>query len=106
QVVLGDHRLGRERDDLLTQIDERLEAVHERHQDREAGQQGPVVASESFDDPGPGLGHDPDGASGHDQQEDNYDDRDDCSSHAHVSYSMTSAVAPLIWTPPARVPRS
>ena len=36
EVVLGDDRLRRERDDLLAQVDQRPQAVDERHDDREA----------------------------------------------------------------------
>ena len=58
QVVLGDDRLRRERDDLLAQVDERPQPVDERHQDRQPGVEGPAVAAEPLDDAGAGLRHD------------------------------------------------
>ena len=50
EVVLGDHRLRRERDDLLAQVDERPHAVDERDHDREAGVERAAVAAEPLDD--------------------------------------------------------
>jgi hypothetical protein len=37
QVVLGDHRLRRERDHLLAQVDPVADAVDERHEERQPG---------------------------------------------------------------------
>ncbi len=50
QVVLGDHRLRRERDDLLAQVDAVADGVDERHHDVEARAEGPRVAAEALDD--------------------------------------------------------
>jgi hypothetical protein len=46
EVVLGDHRLRLERDDLLAQVDQRPQPVDERDDDREPWEQRPVVAAE------------------------------------------------------------
>ena len=57
EVVLGDHRLRRERDDLLAQVDQRLHAVDERHDQRQPGLERALVAAEPLDDrrPAPGA---------------------------------------------------
>ncbi len=58
QVVLGDDRLGLERDDLLAQIDHRVHPVDVRDDDIESGLQGSVVPAESLDITGTGLRND------------------------------------------------
>ena len=74
--------------------------VDERHQQRHPWVQRAVVAAEPLDDPGSRLRNDPHSPRERDQQEDDYHSRDDRSNHslAPVSYSMTSAVAPLMST--------
>ena len=62
EVVLGDHRLRRERDDLLAQVDQRPDAVDERDDEREARGERARVAAEPLDDGGTRLRNDPDGA--------------------------------------------
>ena len=58
--------------DLLAQVDERGEAVHERHQDRQTRGERPLVAAEAFHHPGPRLRDDPDrpGQRDHDDEHD------------------------------------
>ena len=55
QVVLGDHRLRRERHDPLAQVDPGADAVDERHQQRQLTADGPAVPAESLDHRGLGL---------------------------------------------------
>jgi hypothetical protein len=86
QVVLGDHRLRLERDDLLAQVDQRPQAVDERDHDREARGQRAVVAAEPLDHPGAGLGDDPDRARERDEHEHRNDGDDDERDHS-FSYS-------------------
>ena len=50
QVVLGDHRLRREGDDLLAHVDERLEPVDVGHQQRQPGAERALVATQPLDD--------------------------------------------------------
>ena len=59
EVVLGDHRLRREGDDLLAQVDQRLDAVDERDDEREPGVQRALVAAEALDDARARLRDDP-----------------------------------------------
>ncbi len=58
EIVLGDHRLRREGDDLLAQVDQRPDAVDERDDEREPGRKRARVAAEAFDDAGLRLGND------------------------------------------------
>ncbi len=58
QVVRGDHRLRREADDLLAQVDERAHPVDEGQQQGQPGRRGADVAPKPFDDGGTGLRHD------------------------------------------------
>jgi hypothetical protein len=69
EVVLGDHRLGRERDDLLAQVDQRLDAIDERDDQRQPGVEGARVAAEPLHDAGARLRHDPDARRGDDEHE-------------------------------------
>jgi len=55
EVVLRDHRLRRERHDLLAQVDLRAQAVDERHDEREPRTQGSVVTAQPFHDAGTSL---------------------------------------------------
>ena len=58
-VVLRDHGLRRERDDLLAQIEQRAHAVDERDDDGEARVQRPAVAAEPLDHAGARLRNHP-----------------------------------------------
>ena len=71
-VVLRDHRLRRERDDLLAQVDERPQAVDEREEEVKAGVEGAVVAPQPLDDARVRLGDDPNRA--RERNEDNQDE--------------------------------
>ena len=68
-VVLRDHGLRRERDDLLAHVDERPQAVDERHEEMEAGVERALVAAEPLDDARARLRHDPHGAGDRDQDD-------------------------------------
>ena len=68
-VVLRDHGLRRERDDLLAHVDERPQPVDERHEEVEAGIERALVAAEPLDDAGARLRHDPHGARERDQDD-------------------------------------
>ena len=82
EVVLGDHGLGRERDDLLAQVDQRLDAIDERDDQRQPGVERARVAPEPLDDPGPRLRHDPHARRRDDEQEHGQDDQcDDAGFH-------------------------
>jgi len=58
QVVLGDDRLGAERDDLLAQVDRGVDAVGERDDEVKSRPQGAMVAAEPLDVAGARLRHD------------------------------------------------
>jgi hypothetical protein len=88
QVVLCDDRLGCERDDLLAQVDHRLEPVHERDEDRQAGVEGALVAAQPLDDASAGLRNDADGPCGYEQHEHGDDDQ-----HDQSSFHRSSSVA-------------
>ena len=106
EVVLGDHRLGRERDHLLAQVDQRLHAVDVGHQQREPGVERAVVAPSRSTMPARAWGT----------------IRIPCASvmsttaattmstisvaNSKPSYSDTSAVAPSIFITSTRVPAS
>ncbi len=55
EVVLGDHGLRRERDDLLAEVDQRPHAVDERDEQGEARVQRALEAAEALDHAGLGL---------------------------------------------------
>ncbi|KDA05877.1 hypothetical protein DC31_14800 [Microbacterium sp. CH12i] len=74
QVIFGDHRLRRERHDLLAHVDERTKPVDERHEDVQTRHERLVVAAQAFDDASGGLRNDPDGPCDSHHHED--DDRD------------------------------
>ncbi len=74
EVVLGDHRLRREGDDLLAHVDQRSQSVDEGHEDIQAGSERLVVAAETLDHTGGGLRNDAD-RSGHRHHHED-DDRD------------------------------
>ena len=76
-VVLRDHRLRRERDDLLAQVDERLQGVDERHQEVQARIERAVVAPEALDDARVRLRDDPDRPRDRDQDDQADADADD-----------------------------
>src|SRR4029077_11298193 len=57
QVVLGDDRLGRERHDLLSQVDPGPDPVDERDHGVQACVEGPAVGARPFDDIGAGPPH-------------------------------------------------
>ena len=63
--------------DLLAQIDERADAVDERHDDREPRRQRALVAPEALDDARACLRDDPDRPRRQEQHEDRDDDEDD-----------------------------
>lgn len=77
QVVLGDHRLRRERHDLLTEVDAVADRVDERDDDVQAGVEGAGVAAEAFDDGGAGLWDDLDRFDECDEHEHHQNDQDD-----------------------------
>src|SRR5262249_48401117 len=77
QVVLGDHRLGRERYDLFTQVDAVADGVDERDHDVEARVQGPRVAAEALDDGGARLWDDLDRLDQGDEDQHHQNDQDD-----------------------------
>src|SRR6185312_9624383 len=111
EVVLGDDRLGLEGDDLLAQVDERLDAVDEWHDDRQTGLERAAVAAKPLDDPGARLRDDADGADRDQQHEHRYrDQHDETGGQFDASlvpaYSLTSAVAPRISTICTGVPAS
>jgi hypothetical protein len=60
QVVLGDDRLGRERHDLLPQVDPGPDPVDERNHRVESSVEGPAVGAQPLDNIGAGLRHDAD----------------------------------------------
>jgi hypothetical protein len=105
-VVLGDHRLGLEAHHLLAQVDERLQAIDERHEDRHAGIERALVAAEALDDAGAGLGNDAHRARRDEQHEHGDDDDHDQPGFHDSSYSLTSAVAPRISMTWTRLPAS
>jgi hypothetical protein len=105
QVVLGDDRLRWEGHHLLAQVDERLEAVDERHEHGQPRVERAAVAAKPLDDARARLRDDPHCPGEHDHQEDDDDDGDDGSDH-DPSYSLTSAVAPLMSTTSTRAPGS
>ena len=74
QVVLGDHRLRRERDDLLAEVQRVTDLVDERHEDRQAGMQRTRVPPEPLHDARASLRDDADGSGDHDDDEQRYDD--------------------------------
>ena len=61
EVVLGDDRLRRERDDLLTQVHTRADLVYDGDHEGQSGVEGAVVATEALDDASVRLRHDLDG---------------------------------------------
>ena len=77
QVVLGDHRLRREGDHLLAQVDAGPDPVQERHQPDQPGAAGLVEPAEPFDHGGLGLRDHLDRADEHDDHQDDDDDGDD-----------------------------
>ena len=115
EVVLGDHGLRREGDDLLAHIDQRSHPVDERHQDVETRLKGLVILAESLDDTGPSLGDDlhrpkQDGQN-EDRDDDDHDHQDDLAEqvggHSAVpSAGTTIAVAPSIAVTTIRSPAS
>ena len=74
EVVGRDDRLRREGDDLLAKVDQRLQPVDERDEDRQASVERALVAPQSLDDAGPRLRHDPHAARKNEQHQDD----DDC----------------------------
>src|SRR5690606_7257686 len=74
EVVLGDHGLGPEADDLLAQVDHRVDAVDVRDDEVQARLEGAMVATEPFHVPGAGLGHDPHRSQYGDHREQHQDD--------------------------------
>mgnify|MGYP003693579111 CR=1 FL=1 len=77
EVVLGDHRLRREGDDLLPQIDHLADPVDEGDDDRQPGVQRARVAAEPFDDARPRLRHDANRPGESEQHEAQYDEEHD-----------------------------
>ncbi len=73
----GDDARGLERHDLLAQVDERADAVDERHDDRESRRERALVAPEALDDARACLRDDPDRPRRQEQHEDRDDDEDD-----------------------------
>ena len=59
QVVLGDDRLRRKGDHLLTHVQQRQQAVDERHQQGEPRSLGALVLAEALHDSRTRLGDDP-----------------------------------------------
>ena len=106
EVVLRDHGLWLERDNLLPQVDQRSQAVDERDDDGEAGIERPLVATEALDHAGLGLRNDPNRSRQTDDDEDRDDQRDDQFDHSKLLYSWTSAVAPSIITTSTCLPTS
>ena len=77
QVVLGDHRLRWEGDDLLAQVDPGPDTVQERRQPHEAGAVGLVEPAEPFDDGGLCLWDDLHRSDDHDDHQHDDDQSDD-----------------------------
>ncbi len=77
QVVLGDHRLRRERHDLLAQVDPVADPVDERDHDVQAGVERPGVAAEALHDRGAGLRDDLNRLDQRDEGHHDQDDQDD-----------------------------
>ena len=105
-VVLGDHRLGREVDDLLAQVDQRLQRSMNGMRIVRPGLERAAVAAEALDDAGPRLGIDRGSCARTTiSRNDDHDDRDDCSEPwPSAPIRLTSAVAPLISTTSTRSP--
>src|SRR5690606_32884974 len=105
QVVLGDARLRRERDDAFAQIDLRPDAVDEGHQEGELTRRRPVVPAETFDDRGLRLRYQ--------RYRFGHDHHDQCHHHGEHDQSFhpqtplhTTAVAPSICITVTVVPGS
>ena len=77
EVVLGDHRLRRERDDLLAEVDQRLDAVDVGHDQRQPRLERARVAAEPLHDARARLRHDPHPCGGRDEYEQREDDQGD-----------------------------
>ena len=108
EVVLGDHRLRRERDDLLAQVDQRLDAVDERDDQRQPRVQRAASSGPSRSTiPARACGtiRTPDAATMN-TNSDQDDQCDQACGHAVSLYSLTSAVAPRISRTCTRVPGS
>ena len=87
QVVLGDHRLRREADDLLAQVDQVAHLVDERDHDVQAGRQRLLVLAEALDDAGPRLRDDPHGPRQHHDHEQHHQDQQDVHDLHGASFS-------------------
>lgn len=77
QVVLGDHRLGREGDDLFAEVDPVADGVDERNDDVQACVERAGVAAEALNDGGAGLRDDLDRLDQGDEDEHHQNDQDD-----------------------------
>jgi hypothetical protein len=77
QVVLGDHRLGRERHDLFAEVDAVADGVDERDHDVEARVERARVAAEALHDGGARLWNDLDGLDQGDEDQHHQNDQDD-----------------------------
>lgn len=77
QVVLGDHRLGREGDDLFAEVDPVADRVDERDDDVQACVEGAGVPAETLHDGGAGLWDDLDRLDQSDEDEHHQNDQDD-----------------------------
>ena len=104
EVVLGDHRLRLERDRLLAQVEQRLDAIDERDDKRQSRRQRARVAAEALDDAGPRLRDHANRLRERDENEEHDHSEHDQSGSSQTSYSATSAVAPSIWTTSTVVP--
>ena len=89
EVVLGDHRLRRERHDLFAQVDQGLEPVDERHQQRHARAERLVVAAEPLDDARAGLRDDPHRPREQDHEKHNNEYADYRSDHVDLPLSSS-----------------
>src|SRR3954447_26378673 len=113
QVVLGDHALRRERDDLLAHVDGVADLVDERGQQVQAGLQPGLELPEPLDDPDGLLLHHPDGLDECDdhQQGDqcqHYEERGHLTLHSKQNpqdgQSFLSTVHPAFRFPARRLP--
>ena len=105
QVVLGDHRLRREGDDLLAHVDDVAHAVDERGHHVEARLQRRLVLAETLDDAGTCLRDDPDGLGQHQHHEHQQDQEHDQYGHRLcLSLDMTRVVTTRAGGCAARTP--
>src|SRR5690606_34027386 len=86
QVVLGDHRLRAQGDDLLTQVDHRVDAVDVRDDEVQPGFERTVITAEPFHVARSRLGHDAH-RSQHGEHREQYDEDPYQQQRIHIFYS-------------------